>query len=97
VHLCIRTQVSEAGSTQARSLTEDSSPPGPEGTTRDLVEITADLSRIPAYRYPQERGADGCLYYVAAFAIEVTYYSAYTKYELIHDGINYGLVASEYV
>ena len=42
-------------------------------------------------------GADGYLYYKLNYDIEVTYYSAYTKYELIHQNVNYGSVAAEYI
>ncbi len=62
-----------------------------------LVTVAADLSRIPIQRIPQQDGADRQRYWIISYAIEVTYYSAYTKYELIHDGVNYGLVAAEYV
>ena len=62
-----------------------------------LVEVKADLSLIPLAAFPKVIGADGRSYYVVEFEIEVTTYSAYTKYELIHDGKNYGPVAAEYV
>jgi len=62
-----------------------------------LVTVSADLGRIPTNRIPQQNGADRQRYWIINFEIEVTYYSAYTKYELIHDGVNYGLVAAEYV
>jgi hypothetical protein len=62
-----------------------------------LVKVNADLSRIPANHIPQKKGADGKMWYVVTYDIQVTYYSAYTSYELIHGGINYGFVASEYV
>ena len=62
-----------------------------------LVNVTADLSRVPVCNFPQFIGRDGNLYYNVDFAVEVTYFSAYTKYELIHGGVNYGSVAAEYV
>ena len=37
------------------------------------------------------------MYYKIEFSLEITYMSAYTKYELIHDKINYGVVVAEYV
>lgn len=46
---------------------------------------------------PKVTGADGLLYYKVDFAVEITYYGAYSKYELIHDNINYGPVTAEYV
>ena len=42
-------------------------------------------------------GKDGMLYYKVNFQIQMTCYSAYTKYELIYNGVNYGLVTAEYV
>ena len=62
-----------------------------------LVHLTADLTQIPIAALPKVMGADGCLYYKVKFKIEVTCYSAYTTYELIHDGKNYGPVRAEYV
>ncbi|KAI4268936.1 MAG: hypothetical protein L6R38_007672 [Xanthoria sp. 2 TBL-2021] len=63
----------------------------------DLVEVSANLSRIPRRKLPRVLGADGHSYYKISFAVEITYCSAYTKYELIHDNINYGPVTAEYV
>ena len=63
----------------------------------ELVKVTADLSRIPQKRIPQVEGADGQMWYKAAYQIQITYYSAYTTYELLYGGVNYGRVASEYV
>lgn len=37
------------------------------------------------------------MYYILEFDIQVTYYSAYTTYELFHNNINYGSVTAEYV
>ena len=68
-----------------------------ETQVRRLVEVTADLSRIPANKVRQVEGADGDMYWKIPFQVEITYYSAYTAYELIHDGINYGAVTAEYV
>ncbi|KAL8847996.1 MAG: hypothetical protein Q9221_006958 [Calogaya cf. arnoldii] len=63
----------------------------------ELVEVSADLSRIPRRKLPKVLGADGHWYYKIGFAVEITYCSAYTKYELIHDNVNYGPVTAEYV
>ncbi|CAF9916781.1 MAG: hypothetical protein HETSPECPRED_003008 [Heterodermia speciosa] len=63
----------------------------------ELVRVTADLRRIPTHNFPTTFGKDGLLYYDLKFEIEITYYSAYTKYELIYDGKNYGPVSAEYV
>lgn len=62
-----------------------------------LVVVKADLSQIPLAAFRKETGADGRPYYIVEFKIEITYYSAYTKFELIYDGKNYGPVAAEYV
>ena len=62
-----------------------------------LVNAKADLSLVPLAAFPKVTGADGRSYFEVAYEIEITYYSAYTKYELIYDGKNYGPVAAEYV
>lgn len=62
-----------------------------------LVIVEADLSRIPTKMIPQRKGADGKMYYNVHFAIQVTYMSAYTSYELVYAGVNYGHIKSEYV
>lgn len=62
-----------------------------------LVIVEADLSRIPTKMIPQRKGADGKMYYNVHFAIQVTYMSAYTSYELVYAGMNYGHIKSEYV
>ena len=62
-----------------------------------LVNVKADLSRIPENRFRRVIGADQQLYYKIVFQVHVTFYSAYTKYELVYDGVNYGQVAAEYV
>ncbi|MCJ1427056.1 hypothetical protein MMC29_004959, partial [Sticta canariensis] len=60
----------------------------------ELVELTADLSLVPAKKFPQKRHQTGIPYYFFSYQIEVTYFSAYTKYELIYDNINYGAVSA---
>ena len=62
-----------------------------------LVKVEADLSRVPENRFPRVFGADEQLYYSILFDVQITLYSAYTKYELVHAGVNYGQVAAEYV
>ena len=52
----------------------------------ELVELTADISTIPESVFRKELGKDGEMYYLFNFSIEVTYLSASTKYELIHNG-----------
>lgn len=67
-----------------------------EGVT-ELVKLTADLSRVPLSLFPTHTGRDDEQYYFVHFQVEITYLSAYTKYELIHNDVNYGAVAAEYV
>lgn len=52
----------------------------------EFAELTADLSKIPIASLHKEQGQDGKLYYDIEFQIEVTYLSASTKYEFIHEG-----------
>ena len=67
-----------------------------EGVT-GLVKIEADLSQIPEDKVPKTKGADGKTYYQIDYVIQITYRSAFTKYELVYGGVNYGLVTAEYV
>ena len=62
-----------------------------------LVKVEADLSRIPKSKIPKTKGADGKMYYKIDYEIQITYLSAYTKYELVHQKVNYGSVTAEYV
>lgn len=68
-----------------------------KGNVVKLVGLEADLSVVPAVKFPLKRNRFGVPYYEVSFAIEVTFFSAYTKYELIHDNINYGAISAEYV
>lgn len=68
-----------------------------EGNVVQLVKLNADLSRVPKNEFLQEFGADNKMYYEVHFEIEVTYFSAYTKYELFYDDVNYGAVSAEYI
>ncbi|MDI1491919.1 MAG: hypothetical protein OHK93_003130 [Ramalina farinacea] len=79
----------------------DSNNTGPPGHPKNpnvvhLVDLRADLSRIPKHGLEKKTGADGESWYVIEYEVEITYYSAFTKYELIHEGINYGAVTAEY-
>ena len=67
------------------------------GDVTTLVRLKANLSTIPTSRFPTKTGKDEELYFVIKINIEITHYSAYTKYEMIHDSINYGAVHAEYV
>ena len=93
-HRCILTTVSEALS-GIRPTKADANIKV-DGVLR-LVDVKADLSQIPLAAFPKVRVADGCLYYIVEFKLEITFYSAYTKYELIYNGKNYGPVRAEYV
>ena len=67
------------------------------GHVRDLAVVTADFSHIKRALIPTEYGKDGLLYYKISYQVEITHYSAYTKYELIYNGVNYGPIKAEYV
>lgn len=69
----------------------------PIDSVTELVKVKADLSRIPDKKIPKIKGADGKTYYKLDYAIQITYMSAYTTYELIHGRVNYGSVTAEYV
>lgn len=69
----------------------------PTESVTELVKVKADLSRIPDKKIPKIKGADSKTYYKLDYVIQVTYMSAYTTYELIHGGVNYGSVTAEYV
>lgn len=62
-----------------------------------LVELGANLSNVPEGTFRQDRGADLQIYYTVSFEVEVSYSSAFIKYELICNGVNYGAVAADYV
>ena len=69
----------------------------PIDSVTQLVKVEADLSRIPKNKIPKIKGADGKVYYSIDYTIRVTYLSAYTTYELICLGVNYGQITAEYV
>lgn len=62
-----------------------------------LVELVADLSRVRPAFFTVATGRDGKLWYDVDFEVEVTFLSAFTKYELIYKTVNYGAVQAEYV
>ncbi|MCJ1269841.1 hypothetical protein MMC22_009734 [Lobaria immixta] len=62
-----------------------------------VVELNADFGLVPKQKLLQKVNPNGVPYYEISLQIEVTCFSAYTKYELIHDNINYGAVSAEYV
>ncbi len=63
----------------------------------ELAIVKGNLDGIPSDSLSTKKGADGNLYYEFWVQIQVTYYSAYTTYELFHNDINYGSVTAEYV
>ncbi|MCJ1416839.1 hypothetical protein MMC32_003178 [Xylographa parallela] len=66
-------------------------------SVKELVRVTADLHVVPLSAFPVSNGKDGQAYYCVCYQIAITYYSASTKYELIHHGKNYGPVTAEQV
>lgn len=68
-----------------------------KGDVVKLVELNADLGVVPEEKISIRYSPFGVPYYKVAFQVEVTYFSAFTRYELIHDNVNYGPVSAEYV
>ena len=64
---------------------------------RQLARLTADLSCIPIGELNRKMGKDGKEYYVIYYDIEMTYYSAHTKYALVYKQVKYDSVTAEYV
>ena len=62
-----------------------------------LVNLPADLDKIPIKQIPISTGKDGEKYYDVKFSIKITFYSGWTEYELIYKGKSYGSVNAEYV
>ena len=67
------------------------------GDVRNLARLKADLSCIPTGELMQRCGKDGKMYFVVYYEIEMTYFSACTKYALVHKGVRYDSVSAEYV
>ena len=68
-----------------------------EGGVKHLARLTADLSCIPTGELERRRGKDGREYFVVYYDIEMTYYSACTRYALVYKGVRYDSVSAEYV
>lgn len=68
-----------------------------DGNVKHLARLTADLSCIPVSELVQKLGKDGKMYYVIYYEIEMTYYSAQTKYCLVYKQVKYDSVTAEYV
>ena len=64
---------------------------------RELVELNVDLSCIPEETINRDTGKDGKLYYRCDYEVEMTNFSASTRYELVYKGIKYNTVEAEYV
>ena len=64
---------------------------------KHLARLTADLSCIPTGELERRRGKDGREYFVVYYDIEMTYYSACTRYALVYKGVRYDSVNAEYV
>lgn len=64
---------------------------------KELVRLTTDLSCIPEETIDRSIGKDGMKYYRCDFCVEMTTYSASTKYEMVYEGIRYSSVEAEYV
>jgi hypothetical protein len=68
-----------------------------DNQVKELAQLTADLSCIPAGDITRKFGKDGIEYYVMDFQIEMTYFSAHTEYVLVYNKVRYGSVMAEYV
>lgn len=64
---------------------------------KDLVAVTVDFRKVPYPDFKVTVGLDGLSYYIVNYSVQMTCYSAYTKYELVYKGLNYGPVTAEYV
>ncbi len=66
-------------------------------SVKPLVKLETDLSMIPESAIDRQLGKDGKEYYRCNWAIEMTNYSASTKYEMVYKGVRYSAVTAEYV
>lgn len=64
---------------------------------RHLTRLTANLMCIPTEELGRKMGKDGHEYYVVYYDIEMTYFSAHTKYTLVYKQVKYDSVTAEYV
>ncbi|EKG14291.1 Heat shock protein Hsp70 [Macrophomina phaseolina MS6] len=62
----------------------------------ELVEVTADLNRIPEHEFNREFGSNNQEYYKLDFDIEMKCESATTEYRLVYRGKRYDVVRAEY-
>ena len=61
------------------------------------MRLTIDLSCIPEEDIDRSVGQDGEDYYRCDLYIEMTMYSASTKFEMVYKDIRYSTVEAEYV
>ena len=61
-----------------------------------LVELTADMSKIPESKLPQITGQDGKCYYRIQYLINVTLLSGSIQYDLMYKCKKYGTVQANY-
>lgn len=61
------------------------------------MRLKTDLSCIPEETIERSVGKDGKDYYRCDFFIEMTTYSASTKYQMVYKGVRYSSVEAEYV
>lgn len=62
-----------------------------------LVTLKANLGKVPIKQFPKFTGKDRAKHYKIIYEVHITYLSASMKYELVHNGKNYGAVEAEYV
>ena len=68
-----------------------------DARVNELVTVHADIGRVPEELITKKWGKDGSLSYHFELQLEITHLSAFTTYELIYKGVNYGPVHAEYV
>lgn len=61
-----------------------------------LAQVHADLSDVPLAEIKRKRGEDGYDYYSIDFKVEMTCFSATTKYALVCNGKRYNTVTVNY-
>ncbi|KAK3178857.1 hypothetical protein OEA41_000994 [Lepraria neglecta] len=64
---------------------------------KELVKLKTDLSFIPEESIDRRTGEDGEPYYSCSYDVEMTNYSASTKYQMVYKGIRYNSVEAEYI
>jgi len=57
-----------------------------DNRVKELVRLRANISTIPENSFRKEKGKDGKMYYHFCYSIKITYQSASTKYDLVHNG-----------